>query len=228
MSLLREGTVNGDGCVFRQVFATRRRCMDQGGVFYGTPVVSDGFLISALNTDRIVYVPQTTVGMGAGKMTVRTRFRTPAAFSAMTMLVGVWDATGGGSYRWMVRTTNTGRMDFLVPTNLTDNATYSYQNPGTLVASTEYIVHWVFDGSLANPNRSALYINGASTAKSDTAALPTALTIASRPLCIAGEKTASSGQAGYIIRDVCVWGKALSAADVLLDALDTTYATGGP
>jgi hypothetical protein len=223
MSLLREGGVNNDGVIFRQVFATRRRCMDQGGVFYGTPVVSDGFQISALNTDRIVYVPQTMVGMGAGKLTVRVRFRTPAAFASMTMLAGVWDATGGGSYRWMVRTTNTGRIDFLVPTNLTDNATYSYQNPGVLAVSTEYVAHWVFDGALANPNRSALYLNGSSTAKSDTAALPAALTIASRPLCIGGEKTASNGQAGYIIRDVCAWGRALNSVEVADDAADLTY-----
>lgn len=223
MNLLSEATVRNDGVIFRQIFNSRRRIMDQGGVIYGTPTVNDGFLISNLNTDRIVYTARTMEGLGTNKLTVRARLRTPPAFSAITFVVGPWDSSGGGMYRWIMKITNAGRVDFHVPATITDTATYSYQNPGTLSTSTEYIIHWVFDGALANPNRTALYIQGANAAKSDTAAIPATMMLGSIPLCIAGAKTAALSQAGYIIRDVCVWLKALSAQECLDDVNDKTF-----
>lgn len=223
--LLREGTVNNDGCVFRAGFRLRREEQDQSGVFVGCTVgrYGPGIMPTAASS-RVTYDNTRALLINQNKMTVRAKFRTPAALGAAT-------------YGFIAKSPNSllDNQFFLqfhpgfIPAFFIANAPgdfgqYIYTN-AALLASTLYVMHFVYDGTLAAASRGAIYSAGLAVASSISGTLPVTMRASASPLTIFNRDAAAGGAppTDFTLFDCAIWNRAFSPSECLSDALDQTF-----
>lgn len=225
MSLLSEGTVANDGCLLRQMFQSRRWVQDASGLLVGCNVGLYGpGLRPTAASSRITYNNTQNVLANAAQATWRLRYRTPAVFADAAWLHKV-DQAWGATLHWGFEFTAAGLMVCYLgaaAANFFRNAVHS--------PSTTYIEHFVFNGGLAAGDRGKVYWNGVAQATSIGGVLPTTLVPTAYPVTVFnranGVNRAPATDA--VLLDFAIWGKAMTAAEVLDNALDRTYDLGGP
>jgi hypothetical protein len=226
MSLLREGTVNNDGCVFRQNFLARRYVLDATGVLVGCTVGLNGPGIKpTAASSRVTYDNTRALLINANKMTIRLRFRTGSAVPPLGWCNFLCKSpTALNDNQFFVQRLNAGQLTLYIANAAGDSGQYISTNL-VLAASTEYIAHFVYDGTLVAGSRGVIYLGGTVTASTITGLLPASMRASASPLTVFNLHggAASAPATDTTLLDCALWSKAFSPDECLLDARDETY-----
>ena len=218
--------------ILRQCFVSRRFVQDAGGVLVGCTVGLNGpGILSTATSSRVTYDRTQSLLINSNKMTVRVRLHTtgPALASNPVLISKGPSALNDNQFAVALASGGGGRPYIDIANAAADVSQYCIAT-SNLLNSTDYVLHWVYDGSLAAANRIALYANGAAIGQSIGGTIPTTMRASASPLCMfqrAGG-AAAAPPTDMPVYDFAIWNRALSAADVALDAADRTYWPGVP
>lgn len=212
----------GCGCVFRESFDSVRAVQDNGGIITGPPTIDRGFTCTASNTQKITYGNQRNCLQYAKAATWILRLKTPAAYNPFSFPIGKYLDTGPVIH-WLCIVNNVGAFGFYI-SSAPNSLANSILSNAALSVSTEYHLGCVYDGSLAVGSRGVLYAQGGVLASTITGTLPAInMTSNSESLVIGGQTRVPALLAGYIMRDVRIYNRAFSAAEMLDDYNQASY-----
>jgi len=166
--------------------------------------------------------------INANKMTIRARIRTGAANNGATthLIDKALSSYANNQFHFLMFTN--WRPLVMIANAIADTSQYITAN-ASLSLSTEYILHFVYDGTLAAGSRAALYSNGATLASTITGTIPATMRASPSPITVynmdGGSILAPATDA--VLYDFAIWQRAFSPAEVALDAAGSTFATGG-
>lgn len=224
MSLISCPSVRNDGVVFRQCFGARRYVQDASGVLVGCTVgrYEPGIKTTAASS-RVTYDNTRALLINSSKMTMRVKLRTGSTVSANTDLIDK-TANALNDNQWLFIIAAGPVPVLYVAASAADLANYAVSATVLAVNST-YVLHAVYDGSLAAGSRVIHYTNGSAPGTVITGVIPTAMRASASPVTLFnrdGGNTRAPDTSATVF-DVCLWDRALSAADVALDAADRTF-----
>lgn len=227
MSLLSTPTVRNDGVVFRQTFGTRREIQDERGVLVGCTVgrYGPGIMPTAASS-RVTYEQTRSVLINQNKMTVRIRMRTTGpALAANPVLLAKTPSTFLDNQFHIALAAGGGGRPYVAIANAFNDVAQSAVANANLLNATEYVVHWVYDGSLAAANRIAMYAQGIVIAHTISGVIPAVMRAGASPLCLFNWNggAVAAPPTDVTVYDVCVLDRALSSSECLDDALGRTF-----
>ena len=225
MSLLSDPSVKNDGVLLRQVFVDRRIVQDNSGVLVGCNVglYGPGIKTTAVSS-RVTYDRTQSWLINANKMTIRARIRTGAANNGATRHLIAKTNTGYNDNQFFFGLFTNYRPFMAIANAVADTSQYSITD-ASLALSTTYVLHAVYDGTLGVGSRVIQYVNGLAVAATITGMIPAAMRANTIPLTLFnlnGGNTLAP-DTDFTLLDCGLWAKALSPADVLLDAFDGAY-----
>lgn len=232
MSLLSTATVQNDKIVFAQSFESRRYVQDASGVLVGCNVGLRGpGIIPTAASSRVTYDRTQSLLINATQMTIRMALRTSGNGGGpqyCRWLTKIPAAANDNQFDLMIENTGAGMRPYLtIAATAADSANYCYMT-GVLTASTDYILHAVYDGSAALGNRVIWYAHGLSAARAIVGTIPASMRAGGTKIGVLNYSN-GVGNAPYsnvgpgVLYNARIWGVALSAAEVLDDALNRTY-----
>lgn len=146
-------------CVYRETFESLASVAQNGGVNSLCTVAKGA---SPTTTSANIQAPnQSNLLSGATKATFVLRFKT-ASTTLGALSRRLFDKANAAltNNQWLIlQNTGTRTLSFYVPNSPTDYANYVVSSV-SLGLATEYVVHFVYDGSLAAASRVKIYING--------------------------------------------------------------------
>lgn len=215
--------VAGDGTRFRQTFWSPQMVQDDGGVIVATNVSRGATPTGA--SARITYVGTESLGINASKMTVRVKLLTTATALASNPVLVAKSPSALNDNQWGIALASGGggRPYIDIANAPADSSQYALAT-ANLLNSTLYVLHWVYDGSLAAASRIAMYANGAVIGQTIGGTIPAAMRASTSPVCLFNRNggTVAAPPTDVTVYDFRIWDRALSALDVAQDYADTT------
>lgn len=226
MSILSTGTVRGDKVVFAQNFESRRMVLDNSGVLVGCNVGLRGpGIIPTAASSRVTYDKTQSTLINATQATWRLRFRTGAVVPTNKYMLQKGPIAFNDNQWFTIW--DGGHLVLYVAASAADTANYASSDP-IVVASTEYIYHFVFNGALAPGSRVKSYVAGLLVGTTVGGAIPAAMRASASPVTLfqnAGG-TIHSPATDFTLFDARIWSVALSAIECQQDYAATTFGVG--
>lgn len=221
MSLLAQGTVASDGCIFREQFFDRKMIVDQAGAIVACNV--DRGISPTGTSGRVTYERTTGLLINATQMTIRAKFRTGATFPVDKSLIAKIP-TATNDNQWAVHTFGALTLGIYVSASAADLANLSYMNVA-LVANTDYVYHVVYNGALAAGSRIVHYSQGAAVANTIVGTIPAQMRASASPVSVFNFSGGANKAppTDFLLFDFAIWNRAFSAQECLDDARDTTF-----
>lgn len=224
MSLLSTPSIYGDQVILRQQFLDRRMVQDSMGVLVGCTVgrYGPGIMPTAASS-RVTYDRTRSALINHNKMTIRVRFKMFSTNNASAKRLITKCPNLLTDNQFFLQFNSNRILTLYLASSAADFANNTGINALTL--SQTYTIHVVYDGSLAANNRAAWYVDGAAVAFGITGTLPTSMRASASPIALFNHFDSNNlaPDTDFTLYDFCIWNKALSAADVALDAADRTY-----
>ena len=145
----------------------------------------------------------------------------PTALSTRDCFLAKWNTTGTGTGNsWGVRTntTNADEIDVIIAANSTDTGgNYYTTSNADLQASVWSHVVVVYDGTLAEGSRVAVYVNGVLKSGSVTGTIPTSLQNSNKVVTLGRQFVVNATQHFYNgkMDEVSFWKRAVTGTEVL-------------
>ena len=209
--------------MFRQDFMSRRSVQDAGGVIVGCTIGNGGVSATATSS-RITYTGTEALLGGAAQMTLALRFRTAAADNAGVNVLLAKSPSALNANQFHVHLESVRLPRLYVASSTSDVSNYVTAN-AALAASTEYLVHLVYNGSLAAGSRGAVYSQGSVVASTITGTLPVVMIASAAQLAVLNRSGGSTlaPATDFVLRSVRIYNTAWSAEECLDDFQQDAY-----
>ena len=214
---IQEATVRGDNHVFRRDFSSRRSIQDIGGVIIGS-TINNGISPTAASS-RVTFIGTESLLANRTQMTIALRFKTVANINNATAKTIISTASSSlNNNQMFIQFDANHILNCYIATTIGDFSN-SFRITAALTASKEYILHAIYNGSLAAASRGQWYINGAATGTTITNTLPTSIRNSSLALTALNHNGGilQAPDTDFILRSVNIYSTAFSPADVLAD-----------
>lgn len=184
--------------IFREDFRDVKAVSDNGGKITETPTINNG-LVATGDDDEVGYRMLTEL-YGASQFSMH--LKGVKTTGAATFLAGVWNLS---QHQFLIYALN-NEIRFYVAGSLSGNEFVT----ATLMAGQKVDITVVYDGSLSNPFRARIYVDGVLNPAVVTATLPTSMTSPNNFFVVLD----AGGPIGTEVGGVEIFDKALSAEEV--------------
>lgn len=215
--------VFGSKRVWAEDFPSRANMQSRGAVLVGCAVGADqrGSISPTAASSRVTFGGTQSVLANANKMTIALRFKTSAVLAAGSIIAKSPDALNDN--QWFVQF-ESGYVALYIANAIGDFGQVLY-TAATLATSTEYVMHAVYDGSLAAASRGVWYTNGV-VGQTITGTLPTKMRASTVPITVFNRSsgTTRAPSTDFILRSARVYAAAWTAQECADDMANAAYA----